>query len=137
MRRLLALVAARGGLADPAALVFASRTGTGLVRKVAREALKRAVTAANLVPPAPTLHDLRHSHASMLIALDVPLVDVQRRLGHRKADTTLRVYAHQWKQRDARHSQVGEQLAELFHQPRELARPIGARLALPPGRDDA
>ena len=30
----------------------------------------------------------------MLIAMDVPLTDVQRRLGHRKPDTTLRVYAH-------------------------------------------
>jgi integrase len=45
--------------------------------------------------PGPTLHDLRHSHASMLIALDFSVVDVQRRLGHRKPDTTLRVYAHQ------------------------------------------
>jgi integrase len=40
----------------------------------------------------------------MLIALDVP-VDVQRRLGHRKPDTTLRVYAQQWKERDARRAQ--------------------------------
>ncbi|MGH3016452.1 MAG: tyrosine-type recombinase/integrase, partial [Gaiellaceae bacterium] len=92
MHRLLALVEARGQLFNPGALVFASRNETGLVRKVAREALKRAGKAARLAPPAPTLHDLRHSHASMLIALDVPLVDVQRRLGHRKPDTTLRIY---------------------------------------------
>jgi len=137
MRRVVALVAARGALADPAALVFASRNGTGLVRKVAREALKRAVTAAKLAPPAPSLHDLRHSHASMLIALDVPVVDVQRRLGHRKPDTTLRVYAHQWKEREARRSQIGQQLGDLFHRHRELARPTVTRLALPPGRSDA
>jgi hypothetical protein len=40
----------------------------------------------------------------MCIALDVSIVDVQRRLGHRKPDTTLRVYAHQWKYREARRS---------------------------------
>src|SRR6266581_915543 len=84
MKRLLALVAERGQLFNPSALVFASRNESGLVRKVAREALKRAVKAAKLAPPEPTLHDLRHSHASMLIALDVSVVDVQRRLGHRK-----------------------------------------------------
>ena len=137
MRRLVNLVAERGALDDPAALVFASRNGSGLERKVAREALKRATTAARLAPPAPSLHDRRHSHASMLIAHDVPVVDVQRRLGHRKPDTTLRVYAHQWKEREARRSQVGRQLGNLFHQNRELPRPTVTRLALPPGRSDA
>ena len=137
MRRLVALVAERGALDEPAALVFASRNSSGLERKVAREALKRAAKAAALASPAPTLHDLRHSHASMLIALDVPLIDVQRRLGHRKPDTTLRVYAHQWKEREARRSQVGRQLGDLFHRNRELPRPTVTRLALPPGRSDA
>jgi integrase len=137
MGRLVALVAERGALTDPGALVFASRNGTGLVRKVAREALKRAATAGRLAPPQPSLHDLRHSHASMLIALDVPVVDVQRRLGHRKPDTTLRVYAHQWKERDARRSQIGEQLGQLFHRHRELQPPTVTRLALPPGESDA
>ena len=120
MRRLLALVAERGAAFDPAALVFASRNGSGLERKVAREALKRAVKAAGIAAPEPSLHDLRHSHASMLIALDVPLVDVQRRLGHRKPDTTLRVYAHQWKEREARRSQIGRQLGQLFAERKQL-----------------
>ena len=134
MRRLLALVAERGAAFDPAALVFASRNGSGLERKVAREALKRAVKAAAIAAPEPSLHDLRHSHASMLIALDVPLVDVQRRLGHRKPDTTLRVYAHQWKEREARRSQIGRQLGQLFEERRQLPAPAPPeiRLALPP-----
>jgi integrase len=135
MRRLLELVASRGLRFEPDTLVFASRSGGGLERKVAREALKRAVKAAGIAPPEPTLHDLRHSHASMLIAMDVPLVDVQRRLGHRKPDTTLRVYAHQWKYREARRSRVGQQLAQLFAPP-EAALPPPAEqrrptLALP------
>lgn len=137
MQRLLALAAERDTLDDPEALVFTSRNDTGLMRKVAREALKRAVAAAKLAPPAPSLHDLRHSHASMLIALDVPVVDVQRRLGHRKPDTTLRVYAHQWKERDARRSQIGQQLGQLFHRHRELTRPTVTQLALPPGQSNA
>src|SRR6266511_3467670 len=138
MHRLLALVGERGQLFTPGALVFASRNETGLVRKVAREALKRAVKAARIAPPEPTLHDLRHSHASMLIALDVSVVDVQRRLGHRKPDTTLRVYAHQWKDREARRSQIGQQLGQLFDERKALPDPGAAqpRLALPPARSD-
>src|SRR6266508_3725791 len=128
------IVAERGQLFTPGALVFASRNETGLVRKVAREALKRAVKAAKLAAPEPTLHDLRHSHASMLIALDVSVVDVQCRLGHRKPDTTLRVYAHQWKEREARRSEIGEQLGQLFAERKALPAPASSetRLALPP-----
>lgn len=133
MQRLVALVRARGGLDDPSAFLFASRNGSGLVRKVARGALDRAAKTAGLAAPKPSLHDLRHSHASMLIALDVPVVDVRRRLGHRKPDTTLRVYAHQWKEREARRSQIGQQLGDLFHPNRELPPdPATIRLALPP-----
>lgn len=132
VRRLLTLIAERGALDDPTALIFASRNGTGLERKVAREALKRAVKAAAIAPPEPSLHDLRHSHASMLIALDVPVVDVQRRLGHRKPDTTLRVYAHQWKEREARRSQIGQQLGQLFRERAALPAPATTALALPP-----
>ena len=132
VRRLLALVAERGQLFNPQALVFASQNETGLQRKVAREALKRASKRARLAAPEPTLHDLRHSHASMLIALDVPLVDVQLRLGHRKPDTTLRIYAHQWKEREARRSEIGQQLTQLFEQRQVLPAPPRAPLALLP-----
>jgi integrase len=133
MRRLLDLVAERGALFNPHALVFASRSGSGLMRKVAREALKRAVKAAELAAPEPTLHDLRHSHASMLIALDFSVVDVQRRLGHRKPDTTLRVYAHQWKYREAQRSRAGHEVGRLIAGEPVLERPAPGQ-ALPRGR---
>jgi integrase len=116
IRRLLTLITQRGARFNPDAFVFASRNETGLERKTARTALNRAATAANLADPKPTLHDLRHSHASMLIALDYNLVDIQHRLGHRKPDTTLRIYTHQWAYRDAQRSQVGQHLDRLFSQ---------------------
>jgi integrase len=137
MRRLLKLVDDRGARFTPGALVFGSRTGTGLERKVAREALKRAAKAAKLSEPQPTLHDLRHSHASMLIAMDFSVVDVQRRLGHRKPDITLRIYAHEWKYREAQRSRIGKQIGELFAHDRSNA-PVRAlpagRIALSRGR---
>lgn len=42
----------------------------------------------------PRIHDLRHSHASSLIAAGVPLTIVQRRLGHEDISTTVSVYGH-------------------------------------------
>jgi hypothetical protein len=74
----------------------------------------------------------------MLIALDVSVVDVQRRLGHRKPDTTLRVYAHQWKYREARRSQIGQQLGRLFDERKALpaSGSNGRPLALPQASAD-
>ena len=40
------------------------------------------------------IHDLRHSHASMLIELGVPPLAVSERLGHENIQTTLNVYSH-------------------------------------------
>lgn len=40
------------------------------------------------------LHDLRHSHASMLIEMGVPVTLVSERLGHEDIETTLRTYSH-------------------------------------------
>ena len=136
MSRLLALVTERGDRFNPNTFVFATRNGTGLERKTARAALDRAAKAAKLVAPKPTLHDLRHSHASMLIALDYSLVDIQRRLGHRKPDTTLRVYAHEWKFREAQRSQIGTELGNLFNPTQQAALQAASSsarpLALPP-----
>lgn len=40
------------------------------------------------------LHDLRHSHASLLLEADVNIKVIQERLGHSKINTTLDVYSH-------------------------------------------
>ena len=45
-------------------------------------------------------HDLRHTHATLLFASNIDAVAVASRLGHAKADTTLRIYAHVLKRRD-------------------------------------
>lgn len=47
-------------------------------------------------PGGPTLHDLRHSCASGLIAAGCDVVTVQRALGHSSASITLDVYSHLW-----------------------------------------
>jgi integrase len=49
------------------------------------------------LPPltkTPTIHDLRHSHASWLVGNGVPLPYVQARLGHENIATTVQTYTH-------------------------------------------
>ncbi|HNW87943.1 MAG TPA: site-specific integrase [Candidatus Limiplasma sp.] len=45
-------------------------------------------------------HDLRHSHATILLSNNVDVVSVSSRLGHDNAEVTLKVYAHAVRKRD-------------------------------------
>jgi integrase len=40
------------------------------------------------------LHDLRHSHASMLVNMGIQPLEIAARLGHEKIETTLNTYSH-------------------------------------------
>ena len=90
--------------------VFCTKTGTftsknNLVRQVFRpliskansEAVKMAKesnTEPDLIPVDIRFHDLRHTHASHLIATSHSIKAVSRRLGHADITITLKVYAH-------------------------------------------
>lgn len=58
------------------------------------------------------VHDLRHSHASLLIELGYSPLLVSERLGHENIETTLRTYSHLYpnKQRD-----LAEKLQNLYN----------------------
>lgn len=58
-----------------------------------RDAVKPCGCAGTLTK-TPRIHDLRHSHASWLIAARVPLPAIQRRLGHESITTTIDRYGH-------------------------------------------
>ncbi|WP_064612478.1 site-specific integrase [Streptobacillus moniliformis] len=45
-----------------------------------------------------TIHDFRHSHASLLIKKGVPITDISKRLGHATPNITLGVYSHFYKE---------------------------------------
>jgi integrase len=46
------------------------------------------------LPKGASLHTLRHTHGSHLLAAGVPLTDVSKRLGHVNPHVTATVYAH-------------------------------------------
>ena len=47
------------------------------------------------------IHDLRHSHASLLIHSGFPITLISKRLGHKSPDITLKVYSHMYKESGA------------------------------------
>lgn len=47
------------------------------------------------------LHDLRHSHASLLIELGASPLLISERLGHEKVETTLQIYSHLYPNKQA------------------------------------
>ncbi|WP_132381455.1 tyrosine-type recombinase/integrase [Muricomes intestini] len=56
------------------------------------------------------LHDLRHSHASLLIELGFSALLVSERLGHENVSTTLNIYSHLF---PSKQSEVAKRLDEL------------------------
>ena len=55
-----------------------------------------------------TLHALRHTHASQLIAAGMDVVTISRRLGHASPTITLGVYGHLFSNTDDRAADIME-----------------------------
>lgn len=63
-----------------------------------RSEFKRATARSGL--PEIRIHDLRHSHASMLIDMKFSIKEIADRLGHESPETTWKVYAHLYPGKD-------------------------------------
>ena len=59
-----------------------------------------------------TVHDIRHSHATDLLASGVPIQAVSRRLGHSDIATTLKIYVHSNLEQDRL---ITEKLEEMYN----------------------
>jgi integrase len=60
-----------------------------------------------------TLHSLRHTNATLMIADGVDIRTVSNRLGHANTSTTLNIYAHALKSRDSEAVEKLEQTLSL------------------------
>ena len=74
-------------------LIFANPDGTALRPNSVSSVVSLLFRRLNL-PTGASLHSLRHSHGSHLLADGVPLPVVSERLGHSSVRTTAEVYAH-------------------------------------------
>jgi integrase len=66
-----------------------------LTHALVDHAWQKARKAAGIDAPLPTIHDLRHTHVSALIADGWDAVEIANRIGD-TLETTLRVYAHEF-----------------------------------------
>jgi integrase len=71
------------------------------------------------LPKGTSLHSLRHTHASELLDIGVPLPVVSARLGHSSVRVTADIYSH------AIHGQDDEaaRLWEQYHKQKSASRP--------------
>ncbi|MEZ5376270.1 MAG: tyrosine-type recombinase/integrase [Acidimicrobiales bacterium] len=76
-------------LEDP---IFTNPTGRPLHPETISQLFARQVT--RLAVPAIRFHDLRHTHATLLIAAGVPVKVVSERLGHANPGFTMATYQH-------------------------------------------
>jgi integrase len=72
--------------------VFTDGDGAPLIPQQVSDVWRAYVRTLDLPPIR--LHDLRHTHATLLLGAGVPVKVVSERLGHTKVAMTLDVYAH-------------------------------------------
>jgi integrase len=107
-------------------LVFVTGNGRAYDRRNVLRILDAAAKKAGLgevkddegkvIIPKPTVHALRHTHGSALIAAGWDIEEVSARLGHQDSVVTLRTYAHAY---DATRRSTGrrDRLAALYNAP--------------------
>lgn len=93
-------------------LVFRGARGGAIDRKRASEAWRHAARPLGLEAGS-GWHDLRHFHASLLIARGLSPVAVAARLGHKNSVETLKTYAHLWPDDDTRMRDTGDGVVHL------------------------
>src|SRR5271168_189864 len=77
---------------DGEAYVSCHKDGSPIHPQVLSDAFKRLVTQSRL--PRIRLHDLRHTHATLLLKAGVPIKVVSERLGHSTSGFTMATYQH-------------------------------------------
>jgi integrase len=97
-------------------LVFRNARGLAITRANASQAWRHAAQAVGLEEGS-GWHELRHFHASLLIAAGISARAVAERLGHKDPVETLRTYAHLWHDDDTRMRDTSDGVVRLPEPP--------------------
>lgn len=76
----------------PTDYVFHTKNGTPYHPRNISHYWQKILNGADV--PYKNFHVLRHTHATQLLAANVPILEVAKRLGHSKASHTLNLYGH-------------------------------------------
>lgn len=95
---------------DPKGLVFAGPDGGPIHPEYVTRAFDRLVAKHGM--PRIRFHDLRHTHATLLLRAGVPVKVVSERLGHASPGFTLNVYQHVVPGMQAEAAEVFERLLD-------------------------
>jgi site-specific recombinase XerD len=79
--------------------VFCKEDGMRLRERTMQTAFERLKKTSKV--PNIKIHDLRHTHAVMLLEAEVSLKEIQERLGHKDIMTTGNIYSHVTKSMEA------------------------------------
>lgn len=96
-----------GSVFEDQDLVICTNTGSLQDPRNVVRVMKRIVKTAKV--PNIRFHDIRHTHASILISAGVDIVKIAKRLGHANPKITLEFYAHLLPNTDC-------DIADTFHQ---------------------
>jgi integrase len=92
-------------------LIFANPNGSPLDPNSVSSTVSRICRKAGL-PKGASLHVLRHSHASQLLEEGIDPVTVSERLGHSSVRTTLDIYSHAMRGKDAAAAKIWDAIQE-------------------------
>jgi len=109
LRRLLTAWKLQQGLGHQ--LVFTTASGASIGRRNALRALRVAEEKAGI--PEYTLHELRHTFASILIGQGELPTFVAKQMGHADPSVTMSTYAHLWEEQESV-EKARERLQEAF-----------------------
>lgn len=94
--------------------VFTSEEGKPLFPDAVTKWFTEFVKRTGL--PKVTIHSLRHTYASLMIADGTPLVVVSHKLGHAQTSTTANIYAHVIAEAEAKADQAFDRFGDLIKQ---------------------
>ena len=80
------------GIYQDKKLIFADSIGNPIEHKRPNREVKKICQKINI--PDRTFHSIRHSYATRLFELNVPVKTVQHLLGHSTINTTMNIYTH-------------------------------------------
>ncbi|NKG21131.1 tyrosine-type recombinase/integrase [Paeniglutamicibacter terrestris] len=101
---------------DPFQCVFRTSTGSPIRHSTFFKYWRRALDALNYPAGAgnrPRIHDIRHSHASIMLANGMNIYELSRRLGHESIQTTIDRYSHLSPDANFRSANIAEEAMSI------------------------